>query len=427
MKIVLVHNFYREAGGEDAVVEQERRLLERAGHRVIVYLRSNHEIEGLSILGQVSLVKRCIWAADTRREFARLLARENPDLVHVHNTLVMISPSVYGACRDRGIPVVQTLHNFRLMCPAATFYRDGKVCEDCVEHTLWRGVYHGCYRDSRPATAAVALMLACHRRLGTWNELVDCYIALTEFSRNKFIAAGLPADKIVVKPNFLDPDPGEREQHGNYALFVGRLSPEKGVSTLLQAWEQFPEHCALHIVGDGPEREGLEAQARQHHLAAITFRGHLSHGETIAEVKGAQFLIMPSVWYEGFPVSVAESFACGTPVICSRLGGMEEIVTDGRTGLHFTPGDSEDLAAKVEWAWTHPREIEEMGREARAEYKAKYIGERNYEMLMEIYTKAIAARGQGVFAEARDSGFDLRSGADAEVKWMGGRRSLVRK
>ena len=416
MKIVLVHNFYRQAGGEDAVFAQESRLLEHAGHDVIVYLRSNHEIDGLSILEQISLVKRCIWSNDTQREFARLLARENPDLVHVHNTLVMISPSVYGACRDRGIPVIQTLHNFRLMCPAATFYRDGKVCEECVEHSLWRGVYHGCYRDSRPATATVALMLAFHRRLGTWNELVDCYIALTEFSRNKFIAAGLPADKIVIKPNFFDPDPGERKQRGNYALFVGRLSPEKGVATLLQAREQFPEHCALHIVGDGPERETLDGQARQRHLAAITFRGHLSREETIAEVKGARFLIMPSVCYEGFPMSVAESFACGTPVLCSRLGGMEEIVTDGRTGLHFAPGDSEDLAAKVEWAWNHPREMEEMGREARAEYKVKYTAERNYEMLMEIYTKAIAAQGQGVFAEVRGGGFDLRSGVDAEVK-----------
>jgi glycosyltransferase involved in cell wall biosynthesis len=391
MKIVLVHNFYRQAGGEDAAFEQERRLLECAGHDVIVYRRSNQEMEGLSILGQISLIKRCVWADDTQREFARLLARENPDLVHVHNTLVVISPSVYGACRDRGVPVVQTLHNFRLMCPAATFYRDGKVCEECVEHSLWRGVYHGCYRDSRPTTAAVALMLAYHRRVRTWNELVDCYIALTEFSRNKFIAAGLPADKIVVKPNFLDPDPGERAQPGQYALFVGRLSPEKGVSTLLQAWEEFPEHYALHIVGDGPDRADLEAQARQRHLAGITFRGHLSHAETIAEMKGAQFLIMPSVCYENFPMTFAESFACGTPVICSRLGGMEEIVADHRTGLHFTAGDAENLAQKLRWALTHPCELSETGRAARREYETRYTASGNYSLLNKIYQKTVAA------------------------------------
>jgi glycosyltransferase involved in cell wall biosynthesis len=391
MKIVLVHNSYRQAGGEDTVFEQEKRLLERAGHNVITYCRSNHEIGGLSILGQVSLAKRCVWASDTQREFSQLLAREKPDLVHVHNTLVMISPSVYSACRDQGVPVVQTLHNFRLICPAATFYRDGKICEECAEHSLWRGIYHGCYRDSRPATATVALMLAYHRRLGTWNEFVDCYIALTEFSRNKFIAAGLPANKIVVKPNFLDPDPGEREQPGKYALFVGRLCPEKGISTLLQAWEQLPERCALHVVGDGPERESLETQARQRHLAAVTFRGQLPHEETIAEVKGAQFLILPSMLYEGFPMSIAEAFACGTPVICSRLGGMEEIVDDHRTGLHFTAGNAADLAQKLQWALSHRGELSEMGRAARREYETRYTPHGNYSLMMKIYEETRAA------------------------------------
>lgn len=395
MKIVLVHNRYQQPGGEDVIFEQEKQLLEQAGNEVITYCRSNHEIERLTALERLTLVKRSIWAADTEREFAQLLARESPDLVHVHNTFLMVSPSIYGACKARGIPVVQTLHNFRLLCPAATFYRDGKVCEECVEHSLWRGVYHGCYRNSRPATASVALMLALHRRWGTWNKLVTCYIAaLSEFARNKFIAAGLPAEKIVVKPNFVNPDPGEREQPGEYALFIGRLSPEKGVSTLLQAWEQFPEHYALHIVGDGPEREDLEAQARQRRLAAITFRGHLSREETIAKVKGARFLIMPSKWYEGFPMCIVESFACGTPVICSRLGGMEEIVDDHRTGLHFTAGDAGDLTRKVEWAWTHPEEMAAMGRAARAEYEAKYTAERNYEMLMDIYQKIIGQRLQ---------------------------------
>jgi glycosyltransferase involved in cell wall biosynthesis len=392
MKIVLVHNFYQQAGGEDAVFEQERRLLECAGHDVIVYCRSNREIEQLSILGQASLAKRCIWATETRREFARLLDRENPDLVHVHNTFVMISPSLYSACHDRGIPVVQTLHNFRLLCPAATFYRDGKVCEECAEHSLWRGIYHGCFRDSRPATATVALMLACHRRLGTWNEHVNCYIALTEFSRNKFIAAGLPADKIVVKPNFLDPDPGERKHPGNYALFVGRLSPEKGVSTLLEAWKQLQEQCALHIVGDGPEREALEAQARQRHLAGVTFRGHLSREETIAEMKGAQFLVTPSVCYESFPMTFAESFACGTPVICSRLGGMREIVDDHRTGLHFTAGEAGSLAQTLEWAINHPRDLAEMGRAARREYETRYAARGNYSLLKKIYQAALLSR-----------------------------------
>jgi glycosyltransferase involved in cell wall biosynthesis len=389
MKILLVHNRYQQPGGEDVVFEQEKQLLEQAGNEVITYCRSNHEIEKLTALERLTLVKRSIWAADTEREFAQLLTRESPDIVHVHNTFLMVSPSIYSVCEARGVPVVQTLHNFRLLCPAATFYRDGKVCEECVEQGLWRGPYHGCYRNSRPATASVALMLALHRRWGTWNKLVTCYIALTEFARNKFIAGGLPAEKIVVKPNFVNLDPGERKQPGEYGLFIGRLSPEKGVSTLLQAWEQLPEHCALHIVGDGPERKTLEAQATQRHLAAISFRGHLSREETIAEVLGARFLIMPSLWYEGFPMSLAETFACGTPAICSRLGGMKEIVDDHRTGLHFTAGDARDVTQKVEWAWTHSEEMATMGRAARAEYEAKYTAGRNYEMLMDIYHMTI--------------------------------------
>jgi glycosyltransferase involved in cell wall biosynthesis len=390
MKILLVHNRYQQPGGEDVVFEQEKQLLEQAGNEVITYCRSNHEIENLTVLERLTLVKRSIWAADTEREFAQLLTRESPDIVHVHNTFLMVSPSIYSACEAWGVPVVQTLHNFRLLCPAVTFCRDGKVCEECVEQGLWRGVYHGCYRNSRPATASVALMLALHRRWGTWNKLVTCYIALTEFARNKFIAGGLPAEKIIVKPNFVNPDPGEREQPGEYGLFVGRLSPEKGVSMLLQAWEQLPGHCALHIVGDGPERKTLEAQARQRHLAAVTFRGHLAHEETIAETIGARFLIMPSLWYEGFPMSLAETFACGTPAICSRLGGMEEIVDDHRTGLHFTAGDATDLARTLEWAMNHPSEVAEMGRAARREYETRYTAETNYSRLMEIYQQSVA-------------------------------------
>jgi glycosyltransferase involved in cell wall biosynthesis len=393
MKIVLVHNSYQHPGGEDVVFEQESRMLERAGHDVTLYRRSNYEIEELSTFGRVMLVKRIVWAGDTHREFTRLLAQETPDLVHVHNTFLMISSSVYGACRERGIPVIQTLHNFRLLCPAAGLYRDGKVCEECIDDSLWRGVYHGCYRDSRSTTALVALMLAWHRWAGTWNESVNCYIALTEFARNKFIAAGLPSEKIFVKPNFVDSDPGQREGVGDYALFIGRLSPEKGLSTLLQAWGRLPRCYALHIIGDGLERENLETQARQLGLSGVTFRGRLSREETLAELKASRFLVVPSEWYEGFPMCIAEAFACSTPVLCSRLGGMEEIVNDQRTGLHFTAGDAGDLARKIEWALNHTSELGEMGRAARHEYETRYTAERNYSCLMEIYQQTVAAYG----------------------------------
>ncbi|MGC1794450.1 MAG: glycosyltransferase, partial [Candidatus Acidiferrales bacterium] len=349
-----------------------------------------HEIEQFSALQRAMLITRIVWNSDSRQEFAQLLARESPDLVHVHNTFIMVSPSIYSACRDQGVPVVQTLQNYRLMCPGALFFREGKVCEECVEHSLWRGIRHGCYRDSPVQTAGVALMLAWHRQLKTYHELVDCSVAATEFSRGKFVAAGFDADKIVVKPNFVDRDPGPRERAGDYAVFAGRLSPEKGVATLLEAWGQVHPDIPLKIVGDGPLRANLEAQAKERGLRGITFCGRLSRDETIATVKGARFQITPSVWYEGFPMVIVEAFACGVPVLASRLGGMQEIVADGGTGLHFNPGDPQDLASKVEWAWNHPAELTEMGRAARRKYETDYTAEKNYSLLMQIYEQTMA-------------------------------------
>jgi glycosyltransferase involved in cell wall biosynthesis len=391
MKILLVHNAYCESGGEDVAFDAERRLLESAGHQVVIYRRTNEEIETYSGFERLALVSRVVWAKDARQDIAALLRQEKPQLAHMHNTFMMVSPSVYSACREVGVPVVQTLHNYRLLCPAANFFRKAHVCEECVEHSLWRGIRHGCYRDSRPATMTVALMLALHRRWRTWMEMVNGYIALTEFARQKFISGGLPADNVSVKPNFVHPDPGERAGSGEYALFVGRLAPEKGLHILLASWERLHNSLPLHVVGDGPMRTRLEAQAVECGLANILFRGRLTRSAVWEAIKGAKFLILPSECYENFPVTVAEAFACGIPVICSRHGAMQEIVSDSRTGLHFTPGSPEDLAQKVEWASTHPGRMAEMGKEARREYESRYASERNYSLLMEIYRRVLAA------------------------------------
>jgi glycosyltransferase involved in cell wall biosynthesis len=394
LKIILVHNTYQQPGGEDVVFEQERRLLESAGHTVVAYRRSNHELEQFTGVARLALIQRTIWASDTVNHFAKLLREEKPDLVHVHNTFMMISPSIYSACRDAGIPVVQTLHNYRLLCPAANLFRNGKVCEECVDHGLLRGIRYGCYRDSRAATATVALMLAVHRRLGTWANLVDAYIATTEFARQKFIAAGLPAHKVHVKSNFLDADPGPKKEGGEYALFVGRLSAEKGGDILLEAWDRLNLSIPLRIIGDGPLRGQLEAKAAERNLSSVSFLGRLSRAESVAAMQRARFVIVPSQCYENFPVTIAESFACGTPVICSNHGGMKEIVSGERTGLHFLPGEPADLAAKVEWAWTHREQMELMGKEARAEFEAHYTAEKNYSILAGIYAQAVSTRRQ---------------------------------
>jgi glycosyltransferase involved in cell wall biosynthesis len=392
LKIVLVHNTYQQPGGEDAVFEQERQMLENAGHQVIPYRRSNWEVESYKGIRRFSLAKRTVWASDTRRDFSCLLQKEKPDLVHVHNTFVMISPSIYSACHEQGVPVVHTLHNYRLLCPIGSFFRDGKVCEDCVEGSLWQGVKHKCYQDSYSATATVALMLATHRLRGTWKREISSFIALSEFARNKFIESGLPAEKIFVKPNFVSPDPGARTGNGEYALFVGRLSPEKGVSTIVSAWKHLPRSIPLLIIGGGPERERLQAQAARDGLTNILFKGQLPREQTLAAINDARLTVIPSEWYETFCMAIAESYACSTPVICSRLGVMQELVADGRTGLHFTPADPVDLASKLRWAWEHPDEMAAMGREARREYEAKYTAEKNYPLLIEIYNRAVQGR-----------------------------------
>jgi FkbM family methyltransferase len=392
MKVILVHNQYRLPGGEDVVFEQERELLQRNGHQVVVYERSNHEINENSATDRMVLLKNIIHSEHTEREFSKLLAKEKPELVHVHNTFVMVSPSVYNACVEADVPVLQTLHNYRLLCPAATLYRDGHLCQECMDQGLLKSVQHGCYRESRSTTAAVAMMLTVHRATNTWNRKVDAYVALTEFARQKFVEGGLPADKIFVKPNFVSPDPGMRQSSGDYAICAGRLSPEKGLSTLLTAWERLGNRIPLRILGDGPEREQLERQAKAAGLDKVSFLGHLSRQETWEMIGKARCLIVPSECYETFALTIAEAFACGTPVICSRLGAMQEVVEDGRNGLHFTAGDAEDLAAKVDWAWSHPRELEWMSLEGRREYETKYTAEKNYEMLCGIYESMARSR-----------------------------------
>jgi len=294
MKIIMVHNTYQEPGGEDVVFENEKRLLLRAAHTVIPYVRSNMELQNASIVDRIAIAPRMVWSSKTRREFAAVLDAERPDIVHVHNTFMVISPSIYSACSERGIPVVQTLHNFRLLCPAANFFRDGIICKECVDQNLLQSVLHGCYRNSRRATAGVALMLSLHRALDTWRASVTRFIVLTEFAKEKYVAAGYPPDRFAVKPNFVDPDPQERNGTGRYAVFIGRLIDNKGSQLLLDAWKKLPTEYPLHIVGDGPERPALETRARELKLSGITFRGRLSHAAVIETLKGAQFTIVPS-------------------------------------------------------------------------------------------------------------------------------------
>lgn len=384
----MLHNRYLSRGGEDESTDSEVRLLRNLRHEVEFYEVSNQSISA-SAIGTLKAGLRAIWSAEAFRMTRQRLREKNHDLIHVQNFFPLLSPAVYYAARVEGVPVVQTLRNYRLLCPNALFFLAGHVCEDCLGRFIpWPGVLRRCYRGSIAASGAVAAMITVHRALETWRRMVDVYIALTEFARQKFIEAGIPAEKIVVKPNFVYPDPGVGEGKGGYALFVGRLSPEKGVSTLLAAWELLGGMVPLKIAGDGPMAEQVAKAARR--VPGVEWVGR-KNIEDVYTLMGEAFLVLvPSEWYETFGRVVIESFAKGTPVSVSAIGALAELVDPGRTGLHFRPGDPEDLAAKVEWIWTHPHQLAEMRREARAEYEAKYTPERNYEMLMEIYQLAIS-------------------------------------
>jgi glycosyltransferase involved in cell wall biosynthesis len=316
-------------------------------------------------------------------------------VAHVHNTLALVTPSVYYACQDEGVPVVQTLYNYRLICPVGSLLREGRICEECINHSLWRSVRYGCYRNSRVQTAAVAGMLYRHRRRATWSQMIDAYLVPTEFMRRKLIEGGLPAVKIVVKPNFHEPDPGLRETSDDSALYVGRLTEEKGLRILVAAWKRMEHPPRLRIIGDGPLREELEQVAGMSQ-GCIEILGQRSHAEAMEYLKKAAFVVLPSAWYEGFPHVILEAYACGVPILASRLGTLADVIEDGVTGLLFEPGQSADLAAKVLWMVGHETAARQIGLNGRRTYETLYRAEQNYQRLQAIYQGVIETGLAGI-------------------------------
>jgi glycosyltransferase involved in cell wall biosynthesis len=389
MRILVVHNRYREAGGEDRVVDLESALHERHGHSVIRYDADNRQIDRINTLALPGLT---IWNHGTYAAVRRLIARERVDVMHVHNTLALVSPAVYYAASAGRTPIVQTLHNYRLFCPSAQCVRNGRVCTDCIgAPLLWPSIRHACYRESRAATASVAAMLMAHRLAGTWRSKIDVYIAPTEFARQLFVTAGLPSGRIVVKPHFVDPDPGAGPGGGGYALYVGRLSEEKGVHTLLDAWSQLEGRVPLTIVGDGPMASSAAEAARS--MPGVTWVGRQPGVEVQRLMRHAQFLVFPSVTFETFGQVIAEAYAAGTPVIASDAGAARELVDHGSTGLAFRSGDPRDLAHHVTMLAADARLRASMRAAARAAYEARFTAAASYRALFDIYTAAVAWAG----------------------------------
>lgn len=386
MVILTLHNFYQQPGGEDAVFRAETALLKERGHEVVHYTLHNDAVNAMS---SPALARATFWNRRAYRDIRSLIRSRRPSLVHVHNTLPLISPSAYYAAKHEGVAVVQSLHNYRLFCPNGLFFRDDRVCMDCSDKLApWPSVVHGCYRGSRPATAVVASMLSAHRALGTWHDAIDTYIALTSFSRQVFVDCGLPGERVVVKPNFMHPDPGVSSGKRELVLFAGRLSEEKGISTLLTALEKLGGRVPACIVGDGPLAGRVEQAVSA--LPGLTWLGHRPPDEVCELIGSASLLVVPSRWFENFPRVLVESFARGTPVIASELGALAEIVNDGENGFVVPPGDADALADRIERALSRPDRLAELGANARVEFERKYSAEPGYRNLMEIYEHAQA-------------------------------------
>jgi glycosyltransferase involved in cell wall biosynthesis len=388
MKIVVAHDHYRSSApsGEDVVFRNERRLLESHGHTVIAFERFNDDIDDSGFGKRIRLARDGAWSRRTFDDLSRLLRNVRPDLVHFHNTFPLISPSAYAACRESGVPTVQTLHNYRLICAGALLTRNGRPCEDCVGTTLLPALRHRCYRRSYPATAAVVWMLASNRTRSVYRTLVDRYIALTRFASTRFIAGGLPRARIEIKPNFLPDPPAVGDGEGNYCVYVGRLSEEKGVRTLLEAWRSidFP----LKIVGDGPLRGDLEARARDG-STMVEFLGLRPQREVFDILAHAAFAVVPSECYEGFPMVVLEAYARGTPVVASQIGSLEEIVVEARSGVKFKAGDASELVMRVRALLADPSALQAMRKTTRALFDEQYTADANYARLMGIYEGAM--------------------------------------
>jgi glycosyltransferase involved in cell wall biosynthesis len=386
MNILMLHNAYRMRGGEDESFRSESRMLCDAGHSIETVLLHNDQVEHI---GKLKVALHSIWSQPSYELIDSKLSERRYDVLHVQNFFPLLSPSVYYAARKHGVAVVQTLRNYRLLCPNVLLFRDGRVCEDCLGKTFkYPGVINKCYRGSAAASLTVATMTAVHKLLGTWEKNVDLYISLTDFARNKFLQEGFaPPERIVTKGNFVDPDPGVGSGGGDFVLFAGRLTREKGIETLLSAWELLKPDCVLKIVGEGPLSEELRASTQ--HIPNVEWLGVKPSSEVSDLMGAAKLLVFPSEWYETFGRVAIESFAKGTPVIASRIGAISEVVDDLRTGLLFEPGNVTDLALKLQWALDHPAQLQVMRAAAREAYLQKYSVEENCRRLMECYRLAI--------------------------------------
>lgn len=377
--ILIVHNYYQIPGGEDTVVANEKKMLEKHGHKVILYSRNNAELKQMSKFQKLFLPITTVFNPRTYKEIKRLIKSENIEIVHVHNTLNLISPAVYYAARVMKVPVVQTVHNFRLQCPGATFYRDGHICEDCVEHGLRCAVKHSCYRGSRIQTLACVISTWFHRMTGIYGKIN--YICLTEFNKSKLLELKqIKPEKVYVKPNFVESKSSfiPEESRENQFVFAGRLDKLKGIDILFESWKRMGDTAPkLVVCGMGPMKEWCENFIKENNVN-IEMPGIVPNNEVLSYMAHSKALVLPTQWYEGFPMSIVEAFSVGTPVLCSNIGNAGSIVEEGYNGYKFEPDSVNEIDQAV-------KRCHGLCDQTWAVYQEKYAEEKNYEKLMDIY------------------------------------------
>jgi glycosyltransferase involved in cell wall biosynthesis len=383
MRVLLIHNFYKESGGEDSVFFAEKNLLESKGNDVETLTFSNQTIK--SFTEKLSASKNIFFNRRSAKLLQKKIDEVLPEIIHVHNFFYVASPSIFYVAKRNNIPVVLTLHNYRLLCPGGIFLKKQDICEKCLNGSLLNAIRYKCFSNSFTGTALLSGMISYHRLINTLQKKIDVFITLTNFSKTKFIEGGISSDKIMIKPNFNKSTeteyPKKREK---YALFIGRISTEKGIDLLLNCWENI--NYPLKIIGRGPLMNKLDNQSNRN----IIYLGEKSQDEVYIEMIKAQFLVFPSQCYEGFPMVIVEAFSHGLPVLASNLGSMKEIIKDKFTGILFDQSDLNDMRKKVDWAIKHPRELQEMGKRAFISSKKDFSAMRNYDLLLNIYQKAIS-------------------------------------
>lgn len=401
MKVLLVHNFYGSAApsGENTVFLAEAALLRNKEHEVIEFTRHSDVIRGRGAVGTLRGALSTPWNPFTAKRVLRVLHRERPDIMHVHNFFPLLSPAIFRAAAGVETAIVMTLHNYRLFCAAGIPMRNGRPCTLCLDRkSIVPALRYGCYRQSRLATTPMVVMIALHRRIQTWKRHVDAFVALSDFQKNLMAQAGLPDEAIHVKPQFY-PDPPDAlpwESREDKIVFIGRLGEEKGVQVLLQTWKAWGGSAPLlEIIGDGPLKKELsETVAKTGLTSKVVFKGQLPFNKTQQCLSRAQLLVLPSLWFEGFPMVVREAFALGVPVVASRIGPLPNIIREGEAGMLFEPGNPEDLLRAVRALWSDRDRLAKLTKGAREIFEAKYTANVNHKILMKIYKMAIRRRQQ---------------------------------